>query len=62
MKRGGGGKEGRERLHPTIVNLKYAPKVLHASVTLTKMITVKNTQSKFGGRNTGGSKQTIRSM
>ena len=24
MKRGGGGKEGRERLHPTIVNLKYS--------------------------------------
>ena len=24
MKRGGGGEEGRERLHPTIVNLKHS--------------------------------------
>jgi len=28
MKRGGGGKEGRERLHPTIVNLKYSVRQL----------------------------------
>ena len=28
MKRGGGGKEGRERLYPTIVNLKYSVRQL----------------------------------
>ena len=49
MKRGG--EKRRERLHPQIRPLGVA-----RFSDVDEMTTVENTQSKFGGRNTGGSK------